>query len=226
MSDKPMSGRPSAGAGRRRVTATERERRIQSEQAQEMIRMTRRLVYERGISAANMREIARRSKVALGWPDWLFGSKGRLLVEVLRFDHNLRLDVLRKRLEGAGTREELVDAVQGTLRAFLDERTLRGNSELMAEITRLAIDDEEVANRRGELRREYRDVLARVLGDKQREGVVQLVGHATSVAAILIALAQGLAVEITADRGWRPEETITDARVVIEALLSEPRAGG
>jgi AcrR family transcriptional regulator len=208
------------------VTATERERRIQSEQAQEMIRMTRELVYERGISAANVREIARRSKVALGWPDWLFGSKGRLLVEVLRFDHDLRLNVLRKRLEGANTREELVEAVQGTLRAFLDERTLRGNSELMAEITRLAIDDEEVANRRGELRREYRDVLARVLGDKQREGVVRLVGHATSVAALLISLAQGLAVEITADRGWRPEETIADARVLIEALLSEPRAGG
>jgi hypothetical protein len=33
-------------------------------------------------------------------------------------------------------------------------------------------------------------------------------------------------VEITADRGWRPEETIADARVLIEALLSEPRAGG
>ena len=87
------------------------------------------------------------------------------------------------------------------LTAFLDERQLRGTHELMAEITRLAIDDEEVAGHRADLRREYRDVFARLLGDKQRAGIVALSGHATSVAAVLISLAQGFAVEITADRG-------------------------
>ena len=110
------------------------------------------------------------------------------------------------------------------LTAFLDERQLRGTHELMAEITRLAIDDEEVAGHRADLRREYRDVFARLLGDKQRAGIVVLSGHATSVAAVLVSLAQGFAVEITADRGWRPEEAIADARAVIEALLGDPRA--
>jgi len=220
-----MSGRPSAGAGRRRVAATERERRIQSEQAQEMIRMTRELVYERGISAANVREIARRSKVALGWPDWLFGSKAGCW---LRCCGLITICGWTCCASGSRARDraELVEAAEWTLRAFLDERTLRGNSELLAEITRLAIDDEEG-------RQPPRRAAARVsgcactgAGDKQREGVVRLMGHATSVAALLISLAQGLAVEITADRGWRPEETIADARVLIEALLSEPRAGG
>jgi hypothetical protein len=119
-----------------------------------------------------------------------------------------------------------VEAVHGTLRAFLDERALRGSHELMAEITRLAIEDHDVAARRGELRRDYRDVVARLLGDKQREGVVVLSAHATAVAAILISLAQGFAVEIPADQGWKPEEAIAATRLVIEALLREPVPGG
>ena len=210
------------GRRRRRTTAAERQHRIASAPAQKMVRKTRELIIERGIAAANIREIAQACQQSLAAPLRYFGSKGRLLIEVLRYDHDRRLAVLRAKVEPAQTRAELVDALHATLRAFLDERQLRGTHELMAELTRLAIDDEEVAAHRGELRREYRDVLARLLGDKQRAGVITLSGHATSVAGVAIAVAQGFAVEITADRGWRPEEAIADARIVIEALLREP----
>jgi len=212
----------SGGRRRRRTTAAERQHRIASAPAQKMVRKTRELIIERGIAAANIREIAQACQQSLAAPLWYFGSKGRLLIEVLRYDHDRRLALLRANVEAAQTRVELVDALHATLRAFLDERQLRGTHELMAELTRLAIDDEEVAAHRGELRREYRDVLARLLGDKQREGVITLSGHATSVAGVAIAVAQGFAVEITADRGWRPQEAIADARIVIEALLREP----
>jgi AcrR family transcriptional regulator len=218
--------RTAGGRQRRRpTTSAEREHRIASDPAQKMVRKTRELITERGIAAANVREIAHACRQSVAAPLWYFGSKGRLLVEVLRFDHDQRLAVLRSRLEAASTRAELVEAVHGTLRAFLDERALRGSHELMAEITRLAIEDHDVAARRGELRREYRDVVARLLADKQREGVVILSAHATAVAAILISLAQGFAVEIPADRGWKPEEAIAATRLVIEALLREPVPG-
>jgi len=221
-----MSGHKESAGGRqrRRTTTAEREHRIASAPAQKMVRKTRELIAERGVAAANIREIAQACRQSVAAPLWYFGSKGRLLIEVLRYDHAQRLQVLRARVEPAQTRAELVDAVHGALTAFLDERALRGTHELMAEITRLAIDDEEVAGHRADLRREYRDVFARLLGDKQRAGVVALGGHATSVAAVLVSLAQGFAVEITADRGWRPEEAIADARGVIEALLGDPRA--
>jgi AcrR family transcriptional regulator len=207
---------------RREVSVTERERRIAQPQAQVIIRRTRELIYEQGISAANVREIARRSKITSGPVIWYFGTKGRLLVEVLGHDHAERLTLLRSGLEAAGSRAELVEAVHGVLGAFVDERSLRGSSELIAEVTRLAIDDEDVAARRGELRREYREVLARLLGDKQQAGIVSLRGHATSVAGLLISLAQGFAVEMTADRGWRAGEAIRDSRIVVETLLCDP----
>lgn len=214
----------SDGRHRRRTTTAEREHRIASPPAQKMIAKTRELISERGIAAANMRGIAHACRQSVAAPSWYFGSKGRLLLEVLRYEHDQRMRVLRAKVEPASTRAELVDAVQGTLEAFLDERRLRGAHELMAEVTRLGIDDEDVASRRGELRREYREILARLLEDKQQQGIVQLSAHATSVAAMLICLAQGFAVEITADRGWRPDEVIANARAVIEALLAEPAA--
>lgn len=223
MNEKPdESGAPRVAKARRVATA-EREHRISLPPAQMMIEKTRQLVYERGISAANVREIARVSDIKSSQtPLWYFGSKGRLLIEVLRFDHAARVKELRERLEGASTRDELVDATHAGMKATLNQRTLQGEHELIAEIIRIAIDDEEVSSQRSYLRREYREVLARVLGDKQREGVVALAGHSTSVASLLICLAQGFAVEIAADRGWRSEEALDDARAVIEALLREP----
>ncbi|MGO9899886.1 MAG: TetR/AcrR family transcriptional regulator [Solirubrobacteraceae bacterium] len=225
MTEEEKAPREKAARTRRRATTAERERRIATVPAQKMIRKTRELIREHGIAAANVRDIAHARGQSVAAPLWYFGSKGRLLVEVLRFEHEERISILRARVQSASTRGELVEAVHGTLRAFLDERALRGSHELLAEITRLAIDDEDIAARRGDLRREYRDVLARLLGDKQREGVVLLSAHATVVAAILISLAQGFAVEITADRGWKPQEAITAARLVIEALLREPAPG-
>lgn len=206
------------------VTSVEREHRIGSDPAQKMVVKMRDLITEKGISAATLRALAQSVRQSETAPTWYFGSKGRLLIEVLRHDHNMRMAVLCSKLKPAATRGELLEALHATLRAFLDERALRGSQELLAEITRLALDDEDVAARRSELRREYRDVLARLLEDKEREGVVSLRAHATSVAALLISLAQGLAVEITADRGWKPQEAIADAELVIDALLGEPAA--
>ncbi len=214
-----------SGRLRKRTTTAEREHRIASAPAQKMVRKTRELINERGIAAANMREISLACRQSVAAPTWYFGTKGRLLVEVLRYDHDLRMEALRSTVEQAKTCEELIDALHGTLKAFLAERQLRGTHELMAEITRLAIDDGDLAARRGELRREYRDVFARLLGDKQRAGIVRLAGHATSIAAVFISVAQGFAVEITADRGWKPDEAIADARMVIEALVLEPGDG-
>jgi AcrR family transcriptional regulator len=209
---------------RRPVTSIEREERIAGEAAQRMVAKTRGLIAQRGIAAANVREVAAACRVSAATPLWYFGSKGRLLIEVLRLEHVERSALLRSNTENAGARDELVDGVYRTLLAFLEQRGLRGSRELITEVIRLAIDDPDVATRLGELSREYREVLARLLADKQRDGVVELAGDSSSVAALVIALAQGIGVETTSDRGWKPAEAVSDARFVIEALLRRPGA--
>jgi AcrR family transcriptional regulator len=210
---------------RQRVGALERDHRILLPEAQKMIRETRRIIMERGIVAARTRDIAKACGLSQTAPLYYFGTKGRLLAEVLRGDHNQRLTGLRGRLEPATSQEELVDGLHATLRAFLEERRMRAAHELLAEITRLSLEDHQLAELRAEFRREYRDVLARLLGDKQREGVISLSAHATVVAGLLISLAQGLAVEMTADPGWRAAEAIDQARIVIIALVCPPSVG-
>jgi AcrR family transcriptional regulator len=217
---------PEGRSQRQRVSALERQHRIALPAAQKMLGRTRALIYERGIAAASTRDIARVCGLSGTAPLFYFGTKGRLLIEVLRVDHEQRLAGLCARVEPAGSHGELLDAVAGTLQAFLEERRLRGAHELIAEITRLALEDREVASERAHMRREYRDVFGRLLGDKQREGVVTLSAHATVVAGLLISLAQGLAVEITADPGWRPAETIENAQIMIAALLRAPATDG
>jgi len=51
---------------------------------------------------------------------------------------------------------------------------------------------------------------------------VRLSAHATVVAGLVISLAQGFAVEISANPGWRPAEAIDHARVLIAQLLQDP----
>jgi len=210
---------------RRPVTSTEREDRIASAAAQRMVATTADLIAQRGIAAANVREIAAACRVSAATPLWYFGSKGRLLIEVLHRQRDARLEFLLSCIADATSRDELVEGLHRTVLAFLEQRSHRGDYELITEINRLAIDDQDVATRRGELRREYRDVLARCLGDKERAGVVSLAGHSTSVAGLVISVTQGLAAEIAGDRGWKFEEALADARLVIEALLQKPPEG-
>lgn len=211
---------PSSGS--ENVPPRERERRIAMDGAQKMIARTRQLIYERGIAAAQMREIARACRQSVATPSYYFGSKARLLGEVLRVDSNQRLDVLRANLTAANSYDELVQASARTMAAFLEDRRMRGAHELMAEITRLSLENHELAEIRAQIRRNYRDILARLLRDKERADIVQLPADATVVAALLISLAQGLAVEATADPGWDRSETIEMTVIPIRALLGGP----
>ena len=88
-----MSGHKESAGGRqrKRTTTAEREHRIASAPAQKMVRKTRELIAERGIAAANIREIAQACRQSVAAPLWYFGSKGRLLIEVLRYDHAQRI---------------------------------------------------------------------------------------------------------------------------------------
>jgi AcrR family transcriptional regulator len=190
--------------------------------AQKMIATTRELIYEHGIASAQTRAIARACHQSSAAPSYYFGTKARLLGEVLRADSNQRLDVLRATLTPANSYDELVQAAARTMAAFLQERRMRGTHELMAEITRLSLENRELADVRARIRRNYRDSLARLLRDKERADIVRLPADPTVVAALLIALAQGLAVEATADPGWDHAETVEMTVIPIRALLGGP----
>ncbi|HEX8854935.1 MAG TPA: TetR family transcriptional regulator C-terminal domain-containing protein, partial [Thermoleophilaceae bacterium] len=63
-------------------------------------------------------------------------------------------------------------------------------------------NNEELQTEMGELYRRIRSGIARVLEDKERAGVVTLPAPADSVAAVLVALGDGMMMQVLSDPDW------------------------
>ena len=76
----------------------------------------------------------------------------------------------------------------------------------------MALRNAEIRARQARIRSSYRGTLAAVLVDEQRQGIVALRADARDVAAVLIALGQGLATETLADPAWDRTGAVACAR--------------
>ena len=191
-------------------------RRLATEQAQRILAAARRLVAQRGVARSHVVDIAREAGFARGLVTYYFGTKDRLLAEVMDADAQARLERLRELAGGAGSLDELLDGMQEALCDFLDN----GAHVAMQELGTLALRNAEIRERQARIRSSYRAALAAVLVDKQRQGIVALPADARDVAAVLIALGQGLATETLADPGWDRAGAVACARALARRLLA------
>ena len=196
----------------------ERARRLATEQAQRILAAARRLVAQRGVERSHVVDIAREAGFARGLVTYYFGTKDRLLAEVMDADAQARLERLRELAGGAGSLDELLDGLQGALCDFLSPDS--GAHVAMQELGTLALRNAEIRARQARIRTSYRAALAALLTDKQREGIVALPADARDIAAVLIALGQGIATEALADPGWDRAGAVACARTVARRLLS------
>src|SRR3954452_2222950 len=93
-------------------SATGAERRLDSDKARRIVEAMRASVGSRGAAASTFDHVAQEAGVSRGLLHYYFGSKERLLVEVVRRDSELRLRALEERLAGADS----IDAVREGLR--------------------------------------------------------------------------------------------------------------
>ena len=191
-------------------------RRLATEQAQRILAAARRLVAQRGVERSHVVDIAREAGFARGLVTYYFGTKDRLLAEVMDADAQARLERLHELAGGAGSLEDLLDGMQEALCDFLDN----GAHVAMQELGTLALRNAEIRARQARIRSSYRAALAAVLVDKQRQGIVALRADARDVAAVLIALGQGLATETLADPDWDRAGAVACARALARHLLS------
>ena len=103
------------------ISAEERERRIASPAGQRLIAAARESVRERGVAGTTFDRIAPRAGVSRGSMAWYFGTKERLLAEVLRADSDRRLARMRRKLEDARSGDDLIAASAALLHEFLDD---------------------------------------------------------------------------------------------------------
>src|SRR3982751_4584698 len=98
-----------------------RERKLESEKAQRIVAAMRECVGTLGAAGATFDRVAQEAGVSRGLLHYYFGSKERLLVEVVRHDAEVRLAQLESRLAQADSVDAIVEALVTQLEEIVDD---------------------------------------------------------------------------------------------------------
>jgi AcrR family transcriptional regulator len=199
--------------------ATTQPQPIAGDKAQRIVDAMRASVARRGAAGSTFDHVAREAGVSRGLLHYYFGTKERLLVEVVRQDCDIRMGVLDAALADVHTAEDFIDALVVSLEDTLDNDP--DFYALLFEITTLARRNEEIAEELSELYRRTRSHVADLLRAKQDEGVLKLADEPEAVAAILFALGDGIALQVlpASDRKRELQRWVRAGVVCARALL-------
>jgi AcrR family transcriptional regulator len=193
-----------------------RERELSGAKAVRIVEAMRTSVAARGIAGSTFDAVAGEAGVSRGLLHYYFGTKERLLLEVVRREAEVRTERLEQAIEAAADAEMVLDALVRSFEDWLGD----GPAPVMIyEMLTLAQRNEEIAAELAALGRRTRSHLADALERKQRSGVLALRVDAELAAMFLFALADGVIVrrlsEPELDIGPLTEQAIAAARAVL-----------
>jgi AcrR family transcriptional regulator len=184
------------------------------EAASRIVDAMRQSVAERGAAGSTFDQVAREAGVSRGLLHYHFGTKERLIAEVVRRDAEIRLEHLGSELAGARTVDEMIAALLHSLEDLVERDP--GFVALRFELFTSGRRNPEIAAEFAALQRATRTHVAELLAAKEREGVVRLADDAEAVAAVLLSLADGLALGLLGE----PEH---DHRAMLGAATAAAR---
>ncbi len=195
-------------------------RPLESDKAKRIVDAMRASVARRGAAGSTFDHVAREAGVSRGLLHYYFGTKERLLAEVVRRDSEIRLAALATSLADARTADDFIDALVRSLEELVERDP--GFVVLMYELFTLSRRNEEIAGELAAVCRQTRTDLAASLKAKQDEGVVHLGDAPEAVAGVLFALADGLALRFLIEPDLDPRPTLTAAVAAARALIADP----
>lgn len=202
--------------------AQERARRLATEPAQRIVEAARRLIARRGIDRSHVVDIANEAGFSRGLVTYYFGSKDRLLGEVMEADGRAAIERLQELLGPTRTCNDVTAALAQALHERMDQEP--GVHMALQELVTLALRKPEFQLRRARLRTAYRDTLAELLAERQHSGALALSAEPGAVAAVLLALGDGIVTEAAADPDWDPTPTIECTHIVLRQVLCSSAA--
>ena len=194
-------------------------RRLDGEKARRIVQAMRNSIAERGAAGSTFDQVAREAGVSRGLLHYYFGSKERLLVEVVRHDCEERVAALDAGLAGASSPDEIVEILVEQLKAFLEDDPR--SPTVVYEMLSASRHSEEIRQELAELYRTWRSHLADALEAKQAEGVVKLDAGAESAAAVIFALGDGIGIQLLSDPDWDPSAALELGARSVRRLLAE-----
>jgi len=181
------------------MEAATKERELSGEKAQRIVDAMRDSVAKRGAAGSTFEHVAREAGVSRGLLHYYFGTKERLLVEVVRRDSEIRV----ARLDGPLAEAQSVDDVLAVLVSSLTD--LIDNEPafflLLYELFSAGRRNPEIQREVGQLFDTTRSHVAEILEQKEREGVIKLRYDAEAIVAYLFAAADGFALQALSEPG-------------------------
>jgi AcrR family transcriptional regulator len=170
------------------------------------------------VVAVSLDQVAKAAGVSRGLLHYYFGTKERLLVEVVRRDCDVRMAALDAALAQAQTADDFIAVLVASLEDVV--RNDPGFVTLLFELFVLSRRHEDVAAEFSELLSRPREQVAALLRAKEAEGVLHLGADPDAVVDVLFSLADGIWLRMLAEeRDFAP--TIDAAVTCVRALLDD-----
>jgi AcrR family transcriptional regulator len=179
------------------MEAATKERELSGDKAQRIVDAMRDSVARRGAAGSTFEHVAREAGVSRGLLHYYFGTKERLLVEVVRRDTELRVARLDERLAPAKNVDDVIDALVASLTDMIENEP--GFFLLLFELFSAGRRNPDIQHEVGQLFERTRSHVADVLRSKEEEGVLNLRFTAEDVVSYLFALGDGFALQALSD---------------------------
>jgi AcrR family transcriptional regulator len=179
----------------------------------------RRSVAQRGTAGSTFDHVSREAGVSRGLLHYYFGTKEQLLVEAVRRDCELRMELLERQLAGAQSADGYIALMAQNL-----QETVHDDPEfvtLVFELFTQSRRNKDIAAEYGRLMHGMREQVAAMLAAAQREGILHLHAAPEAVAEVLFALADGLALRMLAEPERDFSETVQAGIVAVRALMTD-----
>jgi AcrR family transcriptional regulator len=181
------------------MEAAAKPRELSGDKAQRIVDAMRESVAKRGAAGSTFEHVAREAGVSRGLLHYYFGTKEKLLVEVVRRDAELRVTRLDEPLAKAETVDDVIEVLVASLTDMIENEP--GFFLLLYELFSAGRRNPEIRHEVGQLFERTRSHVAEVLEAKDREGVLKLRFSAEAIVSYLFAVGDGFALQALSDPG-------------------------
>jgi AcrR family transcriptional regulator len=179
------------------MEAATKERELSGDKAKRIVDAMRNSVAQRGAAGSTFEHVAREAGVSRGLLHYYFGTKERLLVEVVRRDAELRVARLDEMLGQAKTADDVLDVLVSSLTDLIENEP--GFFLLLYELFSAGRRNPDIQREVGQLFERTRSHVAAVLRAKENEGVLSLRFDAEALVSYLFAVGDGFALQALSD---------------------------
>jgi AcrR family transcriptional regulator len=179
------------------MEAATKERELSGDKAQRIVDAMRNSVAQRGAAGSTFEHVAREAGVSRGLLHYYFGTKERLLVEVVRRDAELRVARLDEMLDRAKTVDDVLDVLVSSLTDMIENEP--GFFLLLYELFSAGRRNPDIQHEVGQLFERTRSHVAAVLRAKENEGVLSMRFDADAIVSYLFAVGDGFALQALSD---------------------------